>query len=223
MCGYNLIAPLEDYDKTVRQGLNSAIWAVIAMDSAGYESEIKGRYLEKIISAQNPDGGASDIDITAMALSALAKYRSDEKINSAAERGLLYLSKEQNENGGFVSYGDENPESAAQVVVALCTSIIAVKDDSGRLLNMRSSKKTVAADKSVKINVGTQFSGLPGGGTIEFYLWESLDNMKNIIDKQVFQDNICRKFAVVCNYFTNNCKLCYYNKRADFWRSLIKQ
>lgn len=186
MCGYNLIAPLEDYDKTVRQGLNGAIWAVIAMDSAGYESEIKVRYLEKIISAQNPDGGASDIDITAMALSALAKYRSDEKINSAAERGLLYLSKEQNENGGFVSYGDENPESAAQVVVALCTSIIAVKDDSGRLLNMRSSKKTVAADKSVKINVGTQFSGLPGGGTIEFYLWESLDNMKNIIDKQVF-------------------------------------
>ncbi len=71
MCGYNLIAPLEDYDKTVRQGLNGAIWAVIAMDSAGYESEIKVRYLEKIISAQNPDGGwalsdggASDIDIT---------------------------------------------------------------------------------------------------------------------------------------------------------------
>lgn len=135
VCGYNLIAPLEDYDKTIRQGLNGAIWAVIAMDSAGYESDVKERYLEKITSAQNPDGGwalsdggASDIDITAMALTAIAKYRSDEKINSAVENALLYLSDGQNENGGFVSYGDENSESAAQVVVALCTLGISPED-----------------------------------------------------------------------------------------------
>ncbi len=137
VCGYNLIAPLEDYDKTIRQGLNGAIWAVIAMDSAGYESNVKEKYLEKITSAQNSDGGwalsdggASDIDITAMALTAIAKYRSDEKINSAVEDGLLYLSDEQNENGGFVSYGDENSESAAQVVVALCTLGISPEDES---------------------------------------------------------------------------------------------
>lgn len=128
VCGYNLVAPLEDYEKTVRQGLNGAIWAVIAMDSAGYESGIKQKYIEKIISAQNPDGGwalsdggESDVDISAMALTAIAKYRSDENINRAVENALLYLSGEQTEDGGFMSRGEENVESAAQVLVALCT------------------------------------------------------------------------------------------------------
>ena len=32
ICGYDLTAPLLDYDKTVWQGINGAIWALIALD-----------------------------------------------------------------------------------------------------------------------------------------------------------------------------------------------
>lgn len=35
--GYNLLLPLGDYEKTVFQGLNGAIWALIALDSGNYE------------------------------------------------------------------------------------------------------------------------------------------------------------------------------------------
>ena len=34
--GYNLLTPLGDYEKTIWQGLNGPIWALIALDSANY-------------------------------------------------------------------------------------------------------------------------------------------------------------------------------------------
>lgn len=128
--GYNLIAPLLDFDKTVWQGINGAIWALIALDSDNYAADdIKKRYIEHIISRQNADGGwaisenasSSDADITAMALVALAKYRNEPDINSAAEAAIDFLSSAQCDDGGFASYGSENSESAAQVLTALCT------------------------------------------------------------------------------------------------------
>ncbi len=136
--GYNLITPLCGFDNTVWQGINGAIWALIALDSGNYISEnteIRGKYIEKIISEQNPDGGwslsgtgASDTDLTAMALTALAKYKNDEKISTAVNSAVEFLSNSQNENGGFSTYGTETSESVSQVIIALCALKIPQND-----------------------------------------------------------------------------------------------
>ena len=82
---------------------------------------------EKIISFLNEDGGfsvtgsASDIDVTSMAITALAPfYEKNDDVKKAVDSSLLFISKNQLESGGFSSYGVENCESAAQVITALC-------------------------------------------------------------------------------------------------------
>ena len=56
-----------------------------------------------------------------MALQALAAYKSQADVAAAAERAFSKLSALQSENGGYTSWGSENSESCAQVIVA-CTA-----------------------------------------------------------------------------------------------------
>ena len=80
--------------------------------------------IEAIVSAQGEDGGFSltgdalDADITAMALQALAPYADGQA--EVIDRALEALSGVQCADGGFASWGAENAESTAQVVMALC-------------------------------------------------------------------------------------------------------
>lgn len=142
--GYNLLTPLGDYEATIWQGINGAVWALIALDSGDYEipenSEAKIQatremYVNAILAAQGTDGGwsltgngVSETDITAMALCSLAPYRNSDSVSAAIEQGLAYLSAVQTENGGFLSQDIETCESAAQVLTALCTLGISVDD-----------------------------------------------------------------------------------------------
>ncbi|MBO5369303.1 MAG: S-layer homology domain-containing protein [Clostridia bacterium] len=121
--GYNLVLPLLDFDKTVQQGLNGSAWAMIALDSGNYgNKEIREKYIEYILNREKEKGGWSvaesakdgDADITAMVLTALAKYKDNEKINSAIKRGLTFLSENQKSDGGYAS-----SETTAQVLTAL--------------------------------------------------------------------------------------------------------
>lgn len=131
--GYNLLLPLYDYESTVFQGVNGAVWALIALDSADYGDSVCALYIQHILDNQLSDGGwslagdTSEPDITAMALQALAKYRSRENVNTAVENALSYLSEAQNESGGFSD--PENSESGAQVLVALCSLGISPSDE----------------------------------------------------------------------------------------------
>lgn len=78
-----------------------------------------------LLGAQLADGGwtvmgsASDVDVTAMALQALAPGADDERVRAAVDAALGMLSAAQRENGTYMSYGAENPESAAQTAMAL--------------------------------------------------------------------------------------------------------
>ncbi len=134
--GYNLLLPLADYEKTLWQGINGPIFALLCLDAGGYslpvntEAEAQADrtlYRNAILDAQNPDGGwslsgdVSDADLTAMALSSLAPYRSEAAVSSAIDTALSALSVMQTESGGFISGGVENTESTAQVMIALCT------------------------------------------------------------------------------------------------------
>ncbi len=141
--GYNLLAPLAEFEKTMQQGRNGAVFALLALDSAQYEissdmsenaAETRQKYLYAILNAQQEDGGFSlsdgtDVDFTAMALQALAPYREKEEVEMAIQRGLQSLSKMQNAQGGFSSMGKENCESAAQVLTAMSTLQIPISDE----------------------------------------------------------------------------------------------
>ena len=143
VAGYNLLTPLGDYEKTIWQGVNGAIWALIALDSGNYDmpnnpnakvQATREMYIKHILEKQTPDGGwalsgdVADPDVTGMALQALSKYQSNDKVKSATEKALNCLSNMQKENGGFSSYETENSESSVQVIVALCALGISVDD-----------------------------------------------------------------------------------------------
>lgn len=144
VAGYNLLMRLGDYDKTVYQGLNGPIWALIAQDSGNYEipqnpdasaQATRERYLQTILDAQLPDGGwafssdTAEPDMTAMALQALRAYRGQPDVDAAIERGVACLSALQDSEGGYSSWGTANSESAAQVIVALTSLGISLDDE----------------------------------------------------------------------------------------------
>lgn len=139
VAGYNLLTPLGDFDKTVWQGINGPIWALIALDSADYampqnpaaaEQATRQRYLDEILRRQLSDGGwnltdeggagKADPDITGMALQALANYQSQPAVKTATDKALGCLSVTQDSDGGYASWGPANSESVVQVIVALC-------------------------------------------------------------------------------------------------------
>ena len=114
------------------QGLNGWIFALITLDSGGFAVPEGAAYTREdmrraILAAQTEEGafglsaGTADVDITAMALQALAPYQEDAATAEAIRRGLAWLSGQQTENGDFVSWGDPNAESTAQVLIALCS------------------------------------------------------------------------------------------------------
>ena len=132
--GYNLVEPLNDFDKTVYQGINGPIWALIALDSGNYANDQRQAYIDYILSKEIPGGGwaltgsSADSDITGMALQALAKYQDQSSVKAATDRALSWLSKNQNSDGSYSTVGEENCESTVQVLVALCELGISLED-----------------------------------------------------------------------------------------------
>ena len=144
VAGFNLLLPLGDFDETVRQGINGTIFALLALDSGNYEipenpdaavQATRQMYVDELLARALPDGGWTltggepDVDITAMTLQALAKYRDQADVTAAVERGLAVLSSLQEPDGGYVSWGSSNSESVAQVIVALTELGVPLDDE----------------------------------------------------------------------------------------------
>lgn len=135
VAGYDLLEPLADLDYVKSQGINGPIFALIALDSHNYDipkaatgktQTTREALIDAILAAQLSDGGwnvngnGADADMTAMAIQALAPYyNSNAKVKSAVDDALKRLSKMQEVNGGYTSWGTFNAESVAQVIVAL--------------------------------------------------------------------------------------------------------
>ena len=152
--GYNLLKPLSDYDQTVWQGVNGAIWALIAVDSHGYEfpqaesgktQNSRDMLVENILAQELSTGGwdlygkSADPDVTAMAIQSLAPYYStNSDVKEAVDRGIDRLSAIQKSNGSFATYGSESSESCAQVIVALTAMGIDPNTDSRFVKNGKS-------------------------------------------------------------------------------------
>ncbi len=139
------------------QGINGWIWGLIALDAGCYDVPEDAKYtrenfITEILKMQLTDGAggneyggwvlggygnSSDVDITAMAIQALAPYYNDDTVYTytneiskktvsktvrrCVDEALERLSAMMSGNGGFTSWGTNNAESIAQVIVALCS------------------------------------------------------------------------------------------------------
>lgn len=112
------------------QGINAAVWGLIALDAANApdptEEGLHNReeFISYILKNKAGDGWAygsttPDPDMTGMALYALAPYRDRVEVKTAGEKAIAWLSKNQNYNGKFGSWGSLNSESCAQVIMGL--------------------------------------------------------------------------------------------------------
>lgn len=136
VAGYDLTAPLADFDKVNFQGINGTIFALIALDSHNYEipaapegktQTTRENLIQKILDSALPDGGwtlfgdKATVDTTAMAIQALAPYyESNEAVKTAVDQALELLSKTQGSNGNWINQdGEFCSETPAQVLVAL--------------------------------------------------------------------------------------------------------
>lgn len=132
--GYNLIEEFADFDIVSRQ-INSLVYTAIALDTHEYEVPDTGaenpttreKLVDAILALADDNGawgyraGSPESDMTAMAVQALAPYYgTNEAVKATVDKSLAWLSEQQRESGGYASYGVENPETAAQVLAAIC-------------------------------------------------------------------------------------------------------
>ena len=129
----NLLEGYRDFDWTVQQGVTGPIFALLAIDSQKYTvpnyATIRNDLMKEILDEQKNNGGWSadgktvDVDMTAMAIQALAPYykKNNTDVVEAVNAALFYLVSQQNEaTGAFPNAKSElSAESTAQVIVAL--------------------------------------------------------------------------------------------------------
>jgi len=123
-------------DSIGEQGLMSWVFGLHLLQN-GYRSD---RYtaadvIANLLALQCEDGGwaimgqNSDVDATAMTLQALAPYYADDPtVRSCVDRAILRLSQMQLDGGDYAAFGVSNPESVAQVLMAISALGIDVSD-----------------------------------------------------------------------------------------------
>lgn len=146
----DLTAPYEKFSWIEGQGLNSVVFALIALDTVGYETKdttIRQQCINYILGRQLSDGGwnyqedaaTSDPDMTAMSLQALANYQEQEKVQAAVSAAVGRLSAMQNSDGSYTSYEAVNSESISQVIAACAALGIDPHTDSRFVKNGKSA------------------------------------------------------------------------------------
>lgn len=114
------------------QGMNGAAWALLALDSKGYEVPEKAKYTREdlisyILGKELSGGGWSlddknpslDLDITSMVMYALAPHAAENaKVREAVNRGLDVLRSKISTDGDYNYGGTYNCESVAQAIIA---------------------------------------------------------------------------------------------------------
>jgi hypothetical protein len=114
-------------DSIGQGGIMSLLFGLHLLNN-GYQSDqwTKEQLTQQLLSYQTEDGGwavigqTADVDTTAMVIQALApQYEEKEAVQTSIQRALQLLSQKQLSDGDFASYGVPNPESTAQVALAL--------------------------------------------------------------------------------------------------------
>lgn len=154
--GKNLLTALQDKDimqvtNTSDTDINGLVFGLLALNSGNYTQDSYW-LVQAILTQQNEDGSwsssadtkpASDVDMTAMALQALAPYCNeggDATVNAAVDKALQWLSAKY-KNTGYTS-----AESCAQVVVALSALQLNANSDSSFVKTVDGAPTSVLGD-----------------------------------------------------------------------------
>lgn len=133
--GYDVLAPLGDFNSVTKQGVQGAVYALIALDSRNYDvpklpsdeknkiQTTRERLVDYILEAELKDGGWGLLDtpddVTPMVIQCLAPYQKRKDVKEALQRTVQKLSTAQEADGGFSKKGGST--LIAQTIVALCT------------------------------------------------------------------------------------------------------
>ena len=154
--GKNLLAALQDRNimqvtNTSDTDINGLVFGLLALNSGNYTQDSYW-LVQAILTQQNEDGSWSasadtkptgDVDMTAMALQALAPYCNeggDTTVNAAVDKALQWLSAKY-KNTGYTS-----AESCAQVVVALSALQLNANSDSSFVKTVDGAPTSVLGD-----------------------------------------------------------------------------
>lgn len=154
--GKNLLTALQNkdimkVDKESDTNINGLVFGLLALNSGNYTQDSYW-LVQAILDQQNADGSwsasaetkpASDVDMTAMALQALAPYCNeggDATVNTAVNKALQWLSAKY-KNTGYTS-----AESCAQVVVALSALQLNANSDSSFVKTVDGAPTSVLGD-----------------------------------------------------------------------------
>lgn len=152
----NLLAALQDKDimkvtDTSKTDINGLVFGLLALNSGNYTQDSYW-LVQAILTQQNADGSWSssadrkpvgDVDMTAMALQALAPYYNeggDTTVNTVVNKALQWLSAKY-KNTGYTS-----AESCAQVVVALSALQLNANSDSSFVKTVDGAPTSVLGD-----------------------------------------------------------------------------
>ena len=154
--GKNLLAALQDRNimqvtNTSDTDINGLVFGLLALNSGNYTQDSYW-LVQAILTQQNEDGSWSasadtkptgDVDMTAMALQALAPYCNeggDTTVNAAVDKALQWLTAKY-KNTGYTS-----AESCAQVVVALSALQLNANSDSSFVKTVDGAPTSVLGD-----------------------------------------------------------------------------
>ena len=139
----NLIYLLASDDYLYHEGLDGASMALLVYEAAAYydiyvQPSVKNAeatVIDFIVSSQQKDGGfavsagrKADVEVTALALTALSAYRSTPYVQSAIDRGLGWLSAQQQLDGSFLRQNWPDCETTAMALTAIRSCGIAADD-----------------------------------------------------------------------------------------------
>ena len=154
--GKNLLAALQDRNivqvtNTSDTDINGLVFGLLALNSGNYTQDSYW-LVQAILTQQNEDGSWSssadtkpvgDVDMTAMALQALAPYCNegdDTTVNAAVDKALQWLSAK------YKDKGYTSAESCAQVVVALSALQLNANSDSSFVKTVDGASTSVLGD-----------------------------------------------------------------------------
>lgn len=154
--GKNLLTALQNKDimqvtNTSDTDINGLVFGLLALNSGNYTQDSYW-LVQAILDQQNADGSwsasaetkpVSDVDMTAMALQALAPYYNegdDTTVNAAVDKALQWLSAK------YKGTGYTSAESCAQVVVALSALQLNANSDSSFVKTVDGAPTSVLGD-----------------------------------------------------------------------------